>query len=68
MMNNNVATVNSISEAFGKGDIPAIIDCLADDVQWEQWENNFAQQEGVPWMQPRKGKEAVLGFLKRLQK
>jgi hypothetical protein len=23
-------------KAFGKGDIPTIIDCLADDVQWEQ--------------------------------
>ncbi len=63
-MNNNVATVNRIYEAFGKGDIPTIIDCLADNVQWEQWADNSAQKAGVPWMQTQKGKQGVLDFFK----
>jgi ketosteroid isomerase-like protein len=61
-MNNNVATVNRIYQAFGKGDIPTIIDCLADNVQWEQWADNSAQRAGVPWMQAQKGKQGVINF------
>lgn len=63
-MNNNVETVNRIYEAFGKGDIPTIIDCLADNVQWEQWADNSAQKAGVPWMQAQSGKQGVLEFFK----
>ena len=25
----------AIYEAFGRGDVPSILDCLAEDVQWE---------------------------------
>jgi ketosteroid isomerase-like protein len=62
IMNNNLATVQSIYEAFGKGDIPAIMDYLAEDVQWEQWADNSAQKAGVPWMQARKGKAGAMDF------
>lgn len=61
-MNNNLATVQSIYKAFGKGDIPTIIDYLAEDVQWEQWADNAAQKAGVPWMQARKGKAGAFDF------
>ncbi|QHT71234.1 hypothetical protein GXP67_33575 [Rhodocytophaga rosea] len=61
-MNNNVATINRIYEAFGKGDIPAILDCLADNVQWEQWADNSAQKAGVPWMQAQQGKQGAVNF------
>ena len=63
-MNNNVETVNKIYEAFGKGDIPAIIEYLDMNVQWEQWDDNSAQKAGVPWMQARLGKEGVVEFFK----
>ena len=63
-MNNNVATVNSIYEAFSKGDIPTIIDYIADNVQWEQWADNSAQKAGVPWMLERKGKEGAFEFFR----
>jgi ketosteroid isomerase-like protein len=63
-MNNNLKTIHSIYDAFGKGDIPAIIDCLAEDVQWEKWDDNSAQQAGVPWLQARQGKEGALTFFK----
>ena len=38
----NLPTVQSIYEAFGKGNIPAILDVLSDDVGWEAWEDNSA--------------------------
>jgi uncharacterized protein len=63
-MNQNVAIVNRIYEAFGKGDIPSIIECLSDHVQWEQWADNSAQKAGVPWMQPRKGKDGAFEFFR----
>ena len=61
-MDNNVATVNRIYEAFGIGDIPTIIDCLADNVHWEQWADNSAQKAGVPWMKAQEGKQGVIDF------
>lgn len=61
-MNAHLATVSKIYEAFGKGDIPAIIDLLADDVRWEEWAGNRAQQAGVPWLQARHGKAGALEF------
>lgn len=54
----NVQTVQSIYEAFGRGDIPAIIDRLADDVAWEQG----AADWGIPWLTPGTGKDHVLAF------
>ena len=45
----NVATVQKIYEAFGKGDVPAILAVLADDVEWESWEDNSSVKAGVPW-------------------
>lgn len=58
----NLGTVQSIYEAFGKGDIPAILDVLADDVEWESWADNSSVKAGVPTMVPRHGKNEVLKF------
>ena len=65
-MNKHLAIVSRIYEAFGKGDIPTIIDCLADDVQWEHWADNSAQKAGVPWMQAQTGKPGVIEFFKHV--
>ena len=65
-MNNNLQTIQNIYEAFGKGDVPFIINCLADDVQWEQWADNSAQKASVPWMKMQYGKEGVIEFFKTL--
>lgn len=51
-----------IYQAFGKGDIPFIMEQLADDVQWEQWDNWSPQQAGVPWLTHRTGKAGALEF------
>ncbi len=58
----NLATVQSIYEAFGKGDIPAILDMLADDIEWESWADNSSVKAGVPTMVPRHSKAEVVKF------
>jgi uncharacterized protein len=65
-MNNNLQTINRIYEAFGKGDIPTIIESLSENIQWEQWADNTAQKSNVPWMQFRQGKEGAVEFFKSL--
>lgn len=60
----NVATVQAIYEAFGRGGVPAILGHLSPDVTWEHWADNRAQQAGVPWMQARSGPEGALEFFK----
>lgn len=61
-MSDNVKTAQTVYEAFGRGDIPAIVDLMADDVEWEAWENNFAQNAGLPAMTRRHGKQGVADF------
>jgi len=58
----NLKTTQLIYEAFGRGDVPAIIDLCADDVRWEHWHDNRAQQAGVPLLQARTGKAGVGDF------
>ena len=65
-MNDHLATVGKIYQAFGQGDIPTILAHMADDVQWEAWADNSAQKAGVPWLQARQGKDGVLAFFQVL--
>lgn len=62
MTNANMNTVKAIYEAFGKGDIPAILEYISPEVKWESWKGNTAQSAGVPWLKPRTGKEGVMEF------
>jgi hypothetical protein len=55
-------TVQAIYAAFGRGDVPAIIELMSDSVEWESWADNSAQRAGVPWMTARQGKAGVAGF------
>ena len=57
-----LAKVQDIYAAFGRGDIPAILDQIADDCQWERWLNNTAQAAGVSYLQPRTGPAGVAEF------
>ncbi|MBK9013946.1 MAG: nuclear transport factor 2 family protein [Saprospiraceae bacterium] len=61
-MSNNLSTVQQIYACFGQGDIPGILEKLDDNVRWEEWADNSAQNVGVPWMQPQIGKEGALAF------
>ena len=65
-MSQNLTTVTTIYEAFGKGDIPTILEQMAPDIQWESWADNDGQRAGVPWLQARQGKEGVLAFFQYL--
>jgi uncharacterized protein len=58
----NVDTVKGIYEAFGRGDVSAILETLSDDVQWDAWGDNSAQRAGVPWLLPRSGKAGAAEF------
>ena len=59
----NMEAIRQIYEAFGRGDIPGVLERLAEDVRWEQWATgNTAQERDVPYMRPRSGREAVRGF------
>jgi uncharacterized protein len=58
----NAATVAAIYEAFGRGDVPAILDRLAEDVAWEEWPANEAQRAGVRHLLPRRGVTAAAEF------
>jgi len=57
-----VETVQHIYAAFGRGDIPAILACLAEDVDWEY--GTFPNP--VPWLQHRSGRAQVPGFFEAL--
>jgi ketosteroid isomerase-like protein len=59
----NAAAVQRIYAAFGSGDIPALLDELADDIAWKSWTAGHAgQAAGIPWMTERHGKQAAGEF------
>ena len=58
----NVHTVQDIYAAFGRGDIPAILAHLADDIEWD----HGMSDAGVPWLQPLKGRNEVPKFFQAL--
>ncbi len=58
----NVDTVKAMYEAFGRGDVPAILGPLADDVTWDADYDSPA----APWLEPRRGKANVPAFFEAL--
>ena len=58
----HIGTVQQLYEAFGKGDVPAILGHLADDVDWEYG----GDATGLPWLQARRGPAQVAGFFQDL--
>lgn len=58
----NVDTVKQIYEAFGRGDIPAIIGTLDSNVEWD----TESSTPGVPWLQPRRGAANIPAFFASL--
>src|SRR6188472_3652854 len=59
----NVQTVQQMYEAFGRGDVAAILEKMSDGVEWESWDvSNTAQGAGVPWLERRSGKGGVGEF------
>lgn len=55
-------TVQQIYAAFGRGDIPSILDRLAEDVDWEY---DLAPND-IPYLQRRRGRAEVGAFFQAL--
>lgn len=54
----NKQTILEIYDAFGRGDVPAILEKLSDQVEWDY----SGDSDEVPWLIHRRGKEDVLNF------
>ncbi len=58
----NLQTVQEMYAAFGRGDVPAILQQLSAAVEWEY---GIAASD-VPWLKPRRGRAAAAAFFKSL--
>ena len=54
----NIKTIAEIYEAFGRGDVAAILDAVTDDVDWAA----EAASSAAPWYGVRHGKDGVAAF------
>jgi ketosteroid isomerase-like protein len=48
----NVGLMKSLYAAFGRGDIPAVLDAMSPDIEWHQAENNPYMPSGEAWVGP----------------
>lgn len=64
----NSETVKAIYNAFGRGDIPFILSCLDENVAWEKWDSNHAQNSGVPYLQEKNSPDEVIEFFVEIAK
>ena len=58
----NLAIVQAIYDAVGRGDVAAILDRVTDDVDWSA----EAASNAAPWHGPRPGKPGVANFFSEL--
>jgi ketosteroid isomerase-like protein len=58
----NVAVVQDIYAAFGRGDVATILDHIADDCRWESWDGHTGQRAGIDYLQPQVGPAGVADF------
>jgi len=61
-MSHILETVQGLYQAFGRGDVPAILAQLAPDVRWESWSEHSAQQAGHPLFTLRVGPQQASEF------
>ena len=54
--------VQHIYAAFGRGDVPAILEHIADEVDWEYGTVDVA----APWLEPRRDRAGVAAFFQVL--
>ncbi len=53
-----IKTIMQVYDAFGRGDVAAILDAVTDDVDWAA----EAASDAAPWYGVRHGKDEVAGF------
>jgi len=54
----NIDTIGGVYEAFGRGDVAAILDAVTEDVDWGTETSSIV----APWYGVRHGKDAVAEF------
>ena len=62
MGNANIETIQRVYEAFGRGDVDAILGVLTDDIDWA----SEASVTNAPWHGVRKSKTEVADFFESL--
>ena len=55
----NVSLMKSLYDAFGRGDIPAVLGAMSPEIRWHEAESNPYMPSGKAWVGP----EAVLNNL-----
>jgi len=55
----NVTLLKNLYDAFGRGDIPAVVGAMSPAIRWHQAESNPYMPSGEPWVGP----DAVLNNL-----
>jgi hypothetical protein len=58
MSEQNLNAVIALYDAFGKGDIPSVLNALAPDIEWREAEN-FIYADGNPYVGPNAVLEGV---------
>jgi uncharacterized protein len=59
----HIDTVSAIYEAFGRGDVSAVLEHLADDATWNHHRRGHSGQEaGLELSRARSGKQEIEGF------
>ena len=61
----NIARVSDIYAAFGRGDIPNIIEALHADVEWEF--GTPARSIAIPWIVPGRGRACAVAFFEAVR-
>jgi ketosteroid isomerase-like protein len=54
----NIKTIQTLYDAFGRGDVQTILDALSDDVEWASDTSSTV----APWYGVHRGKNAVAAF------
>ncbi|HXQ19680.1 MAG TPA: nuclear transport factor 2 family protein [Acidimicrobiales bacterium] len=54
----NIKVIQTVYEAFSRGDLGVILDAVTDDVDWA----TEAAGRGAPWYGPHKGRDQVTDF------
>jgi hypothetical protein len=61
----NVQAVQQMYAAFGRGDLPAVLEMLAEDVDWQSPVSRTEPEE-LSWARPRHSREEVAIYFKEL--
>jgi ketosteroid isomerase-like protein len=60
----NIATIQAVYEAFGRGDVAFIAEKVTDDVDW----GSDTSSDAAPWYGPRTGPEGLFSFFEAFGK